>query len=83
MGSLATFKSTYLAPTGPVPIGQRSRLAGAIYAIDQQVAGGAAHTTAVNSTANRKNIDAAFNAQRWTSPYNANLVSDYLTISAA
>jgi hypothetical protein len=84
MGSLATFKSTYLTADPPMlPAGQRQRLAGPVYALETRVAAGATYGAAQNAIATKRTMDIVLNAQKWTNPYNANLASDFLTINAA
>jgi hypothetical protein len=84
MGSLAGFKSTYLNPAAPIlPIGVRQQLAGPIYSIERQVADGATYGAALNNVVPKARTQVAFAAQYASSPYNANLVSDFLTINAA
>lgn len=83
MGSLATFKSTYLDPNAPVlPQGARQQLAGAVYALEQQIANGASVATAANNVTNARINRIVHKAQRQSSPFQMNLVNDYRGISA-
>ena len=84
MGSLAAFKATYLDASPPVvPVGARQQLAGAVYAIEQQIANGASVPTAVSNVTNRRTNRIVHRAQRDSSPFQLNLVNDYRSISAA
>jgi len=84
MGSLATFKSTYLVAGGPVPTGQRLQLAGPVTAIDLQVANGASVTNAAAAVVNTKRATrVAHRAQAASSPFQSALVTDFLAINAA
>jgi hypothetical protein len=82
MGSLAAFKSAYLT-SAVLPPGQRHRLAGPVYALESRVATGATYGAAQNAIATKRTMDIVLNAQKWTSPYNANLASEFFTIDAA
>jgi hypothetical protein len=85
MTSLATFKSTYLAPppNQVLPAGARQQMAGPISAIDQQVANGASVANALTYTLNKRSYRIVHNAQRQSSPFQGTLVADYLALSAA
>ena len=84
MGSLATFKSTYLTPASPVLTnGARGQLAGPVYVIDRLVADGNSYANAAAIASVKHNVDVVYDAQRTSSPYQANLVADFLAISAA
>jgi hypothetical protein len=82
VGSLATFKTTYLAST-VVPTGPRERLAGVVYALEQRVAEGAAVATARANVTNARALRDIHKAQRLSSPYQGALASDFLAIDAA
>ena len=82
MGSLATFKSTYLVPT-VLPAGARQQMAGPISAIDQQVAGGATVATALSNTLNKRAYRIAHKAQQQSLPYQGTLVADFVALNAA
>lgn len=84
MGSIATFKATYLTVSPPVlPPGQRAQLAGAVYAIDDLVARGLSYPAAQAAVASsQRALRIVHRAQRFSSPYQATLLPDFWGISA-
>lgn len=85
MSSLATVKSAYLAPppNAVLPAGTRQQLAGALYQIDQQVAGGATVPVALSTVSNKRFYRIIHKAQAESTPFQASLVADVLAISTA
>jgi hypothetical protein len=82
MGSLATFKTTYLNST-VVPTAQRLALAGAVAAIDLRVADGATVTNARAQVANNRAKAVVHKAQQVSSPYQSTLAADFYALDAA
>jgi len=82
MGSLATFKLTYLNST-VLPKPERHQLAGPIAAIEQQVANGAAVTVAVNNVSNKRTTRIVCASMARSSPFQAFLASDFVNLDAA
>ena len=81
MGSLATFKTTYLAST-VLPTGQREQVAGLIYKIEDHVARGASVPTAAALVDNARAKRVMHDAQAASTPLQFNMVADYVAISA-
>jgi hypothetical protein len=81
MGSLAAFKTAYLAST-VVPTPQRERLAGPVYNIERLVADGNTVTAARQLTTKRSLID-VHKAQLVSSPYQSTLAADFYALDAA
>jgi hypothetical protein len=81
MGSLAAFKTAYLAST-VVPTPQRERLAGPVYNIERLVADGNTVTAARQLTTKRSLID-VHKAQLVSNPYQSTLAADFYALDAA
>lgn len=81
MGSLAAFKTAYMAST-VLPTGTRQNLAGPVYAIDRLVAEGNTVTQARTIVAKRS-MPAIHQAQERSNPYQGALAADFLTLDAA
>lgn len=81
MGSLATFKTTYLNST-VLPTGDREQVAGLVHAIDRLVADGNSVTVARQTQAKRA-MPIIHRAQARSSPYQGALASDFLALDAA
>lgn len=82
MGSLATFKTTYIAST-VLPIGARAQLSGPVKAIELQVERGAAYATAVTTISTTRTRRVVNKAQRDSTPNQGSLISDFYAIDAA
>jgi hypothetical protein len=82
MGSLATFKTNYLAST-VVPTGDREQLAGLVQAIDRMVADGATVTVARQQVPIKRSSPIIHRAQQRSSPYQGTLAADFLALDAA
>lgn len=87
MTSLATFKTTYLAP-GVLPLGARGQLAGEVTSIDVQVSGGATVAQGLANILNKRTYRVVHKAQRESGitpgfTYQGNLIADFLALNAA
>jgi len=82
VGSLATFKATYLNST-VLPRPARHQLAGPISAIEQQVANGATVAVAVNNVSNKRTTRIVCAAQAQSSPFQAYIAADFVNLDAA
>jgi len=89
MGSLATFKTTYLATSSPVlTAGQRGQLAGPVNAIDKLVADGMSVTNATAAVLTKRTYRVIHRVQRDSgitpgATYQGTLVADFIAINAA
>ena len=84
MGSLATFKTTYTAPTvTAVPTGDRLQLAGLVAEIDLRVSEGATVANARAQVSNNRAEVITARAQQRSSPLAGALVSDFYALDAA
>jgi hypothetical protein len=84
MGSLATFKTTYLTAATPVlPPGNRAQLAGPVYALEQRVAAGMSYANAQTAINTKRTKDIVLDAQEASTPYTGSLASDFYAIDAA
>jgi hypothetical protein len=82
MGSLATFKTNYLAGT-VVPTGDREQLAGLVHAIDRMVADGATVAVARANVPVDRASPIIHRAQQRSNPYQGTLAADFLALDAA
>jgi hypothetical protein len=82
MGSLATFKTTYLA-SAVLPTGQREQVAGLVYAVEQRVSEGASVTNARVQVSNKRASVVLHNAQATSSPLQGALAADFLGLDSA
>jgi hypothetical protein len=82
MGSLATFKASYLATT-VVPTGQRQQLAGVVYFVERLVADGATVTAARSAIPTGRLRKVGHDSQKLSSPLQATLASDLAGLDAA
>lgn len=81
MGSLATYKTTYLA-TPPVPTGDRMQLAGLIYTIERKVAEGMTVAQAVANIPKIRSSIVIHEAQRVSNPFQDHLAADFVALDA-
>lgn len=82
MGSLATFKTTYLTST-VLPTGQREQLAGLVYEIDRMVAEGQTVTAARQNLPNYRTKPVVHKAQQASNPFQGTLAADFFALDAA
>lgn len=81
MGSLATFKTTYL-DSQVLPRGEREQVAGVIYEIDRLVAEGNSVVAARGNQTKRAN-PIMHRAQSRSMPYQPQLCADFFGLDAA
>jgi hypothetical protein len=81
MGSLAAFKTAYLAST-VVPTPQRQRLAGPVANIERLVADGNT-VTAARQLTTKRSLNDVHTAQQVSSPYQSTLAADFYALDAA
>lgn len=81
MGSLATFKATYLDST-VLPRGAREQLAGPVHAVERLVAEGNSVTVGRANQTKRAN-PIIHKAMQQSSPYQGSLAADWMALDAA